>query len=250
MRVLCIVAALVLVIAPSSALAQEPLPVGEAHGVRIVREQGAIVVIFTKRAAGLYRRIAGRLVDVHCTEQGPLEEERPRAYTFIGPLGPGAITEESSGGITMRAPERRRKLRTGDLTRGMDFCRVWRGRRPIVSVPLTQRGAVFLDEEAKTIGMMRWLFTAGFVGEELNLSGWPSHAHVVAKLGPEAGARLVDLANPTDTPPAHRVGYYSDRREHVAVAVLSKSGKRLFLEVAGDVLTTNVAGHVFNGRRR
>jgi len=39
-------------------------PVGEARGVHIVRERGAIVVVFTQRAAKLYKRIAGRLVRV------------------------------------------------------------------------------------------------------------------------------------------------------------------------------------------
>jgi hypothetical protein len=46
-----VAAAVVLLVVPSSGMAQAALPVGEAHGVRIVREKGAIVVIFTKRAA-------------------------------------------------------------------------------------------------------------------------------------------------------------------------------------------------------
>jgi hypothetical protein len=40
--------------------AEAQLPVGEAEGVRIVRERGALVVVFTSRATGLYRRIAGK----------------------------------------------------------------------------------------------------------------------------------------------------------------------------------------------
>ncbi len=253
------VAAVVLAV-PSSAMAQ--LPVGEAHGVRVVRERGVIVIVFTDRAAQRYRRIAGKNIDVDCTDQQPGSDGPPRAHPFIGPHHPGEITEESSGGISMLAPKRRHRLYTGDLTRGLDYCRVWlpartirRGRdvtriprRLIVSVPLTQTGAVFLDEESKTRRLMVWLFIAGGVAERINISGWPSHAQVVGAVGPGASRRLVGLAAPADTPAAGRIGYYSDRREHVAVAVRSRSGKRLFIDVSGDVLTTNVTGHIFGDR--
>jgi hypothetical protein len=61
-----LVAALLAV--PATAGAQAPLPVGEADGVRIVRERGAIVVVFTSSAKKLWRRVAGRRVSVYCTE--------------------------------------------------------------------------------------------------------------------------------------------------------------------------------------
>jgi hypothetical protein len=257
-----IAAAVVLLAAPAGAMGQAPLPVGEAHGVRIVRERGAIVIVFTDRAARRYTRIAGKDIDVDCTDQQPGSDGAPRAYPFIGPNHPGDITEQSSGGISMRAPKRRQRLYTGDLTRGLDYCRIWlqartirRGRditriprRLIVSVPLTQTGAVFLDEESKARRLMLWLFIAGGVAERINISGWPSHSQIVGTLGPEARQRLVSLAAPADAPPPRRVGYYSDRRDHIAVAVLSRSGKRLFIEVAGDVVTTNVAGHILGDR--
>jgi hypothetical protein len=116
-----VAAAVVLLVAPSSGLAQTPLPVGEAHGVRIVREKGALVVVFTKRAAKRYKRIAGRLVEVNCIDQQPRQPGPPRAYAFLAPPHPGELTEEAGGGVTMRAPKRGRKLVTGDLTRGMDI---------------------------------------------------------------------------------------------------------------------------------
>jgi hypothetical protein len=218
------------------------------------------VVVFTKRAEKRYERIAGRLVEVDCTDKQPRQPGPPRAYAFLTPPSPGEITEESSGGVTMRAPKRGRKLVTGDLTRGMDYCRVWRaartvrrhggrqriGRRLIVSVPLTQTGAVFLDEESKVRRLLQLLLAAGFVADDLKISGWPSYAQLVDQARPDA--RLVGLASPADTPPARTIGYYSDRHEHVAVVVVSKSGRRLFIELAGDVLTTNVAEYVFGDR--
>jgi hypothetical protein len=42
-----IVAGVVALAVPSAGAAQSPLPVGEHNGVRIVREQGALVIVFT-----------------------------------------------------------------------------------------------------------------------------------------------------------------------------------------------------------
>ena len=236
--------ALVLLAAPSGSGAQTTLPVREAQGVRIVRDQGALVVVFTQKAAKLYRRIAGRIVEVECTE--------------MDDGGTGAFEGESIGTVTMRAPRRGRRLATGDLTRGMDYCRVWiprrtvrRGdvriglpRRLIVSVPLTQPGAVYLDEQRTARRLHRWLLLAGFVADERDLGRWPSYSELVGA-DPEPGLGAVALGGPGDTPPPGRVGYYSDSAEHVAVVALSRSGRRLFIEVDGDVVSTNVAGFVF-----
>jgi hypothetical protein len=229
----------------SPAVAQTELPVGEAKGVRVVRERGAVVVIFTARAERLYRRIAGKLVNVSCTE---LRDDE----------GPGLVST-STGEVTLRAPRRRAKLRTGDLTRGMDYCRVWlpartvtrKGKRRrlakqvVVSVPLTQKGAVFLDEEEKAKDLFGTLLLAGFVADELKLDAYPTHAQLIAEY-PKAAKAIVALANPTDSPPAGVVGYYSDGQEHVVVAIMSASGRRLFVEdAADDVFSTNVGGHIF-----
>ena len=160
------VAALIVLVAvalvPSAAAAQ--LPVGEADGVRIVRERGAIVVVFTQRAERLWRRVAGRVVSVHCWERGEPDED--------------GFLSVSGGGSSLRAPKRGRRLDTGDHTRGMDYCRVWRaprwvrrgrervrlGRRLIVSIPLTQKGAVYLDEQSKARLLQRLLLVASLLG--------------------------------------------------------------------------------------
>jgi hypothetical protein len=239
-----LVAAILLAFAASSAPAADAqLPVGEADGVRIVRERGALVVVFTPRAAGLYRRVAGKRVSVLCWE----------------------FTEDAvnGGGITLRAPKRRRPLRTGDLTRGMDYCRVWlkartvrrggrRLRRPrevIVSVPLTQRGAVFLDEQEKALSLQSLLLFVSIGLEERNAENWPTPAQLLAsRIGRRLvrlGSRLVALENPADTP-ATGTGYYSDGEQHVVVATVSASGRRLFIEYEADgVVRTNVAGYIY-----
>lgn len=220
------------------------LPVGEADGVRIIRVKGAIVVVFTPQAAKLYRRIAGKRVSVFCTEV--LED------------GYG------SGGATQRAPARRRPIRTGDATRGLDYCRVSlpprtirrnggttrHGRRVIVSIPLTQKGAVLLDEEKGARDLFSLSIYATLAAEKLHLDGAPTTAQLldfVAGLnGGVVPKTLVGLATPADTPPAGSIGYYGDGAERTAFVTLSTSGRRLFIETEpDDVLRTNLAQYIF-----
>lgn len=222
------------------AVARADLPVGEADGVRVVREHGAIVVVFTAKAEKLYKRIAGKKVLVSCTEM--LED------------GFG------SGEVSLRAPRHRGKLKTGDLTRGMDYCRVWLaprtikrhgqrirfGRTLIVSIPLTQQGAVFIDEESKVRDMFGVAAIASLLEERDKLAGHATYEQLIAKF-PKLAKLVVKLAAPSDTPPAGKVGYYSDGAEHVALVTVSASGRRLFFEAAADdVLYTNVAKYIFN----
>src|SRR5215208_2727755 len=141
----------------------------------------------------------------------------------------------------------------------MDFCRVWLaartisrhgqrqriGPRLIVSVPLAQTGAVFLDEQSKALRLVQFLLVASSVREQVHVIGWPSYELLWDSRFRKLGKRFVTLASPTDTPPAGAIGYYSHGRD-VAVAILSRSGRRLFIEYAGDVLSTNVGGYIFN----
>ncbi len=239
MRRLALVVTLALLVLVAPARAATPLPVGESHGVRAYRVHGAIVVRFTERAAQLYRRIAGKRVTITCTE---LPEDR----NTVGIVGVG------SGSQTFRAAKRRRPFRTGDLTRGTDYCRVWLARRTvrrngerrrlprqlIVSVSLTQEGAVYLDEQEKSLALFGLLLYAGEQGDG---SAYPSTAALLQAIHDADGAgRIVALASPADTPPPRRIGYYSDGALHVAVVIVSGSGRRLFIEHENDVLHTNV----------
>jgi hypothetical protein len=234
-------AALLLALAVPAA-AQTPLPVGEADGVRLVRERGQLVVVFTPRAQRLWRRVAGKRVNVSCVE-------------FVE----GGTR---SGGNLLRAPKRGRRIRTGDHSR-VDYCRVWlprrrvgrgsrretRGRVLIASIPFTQQGAVFLDEQQNAIGLFALLTVSEFAAEDAGRKGYLTYAELI-ELGTDtrrARSLLVELASPSDTPPPEKVGYYSDGANHVAAVVLSAQGRRLFLEYNGDALHTNVARHVFGG---
>jgi hypothetical protein len=225
----------------STALAQgqTDLPVGEAHGVRLVNADGGYVLIFSQRSAKLRKRINSRYAWIECTHLGEL---------FSG-----------TGSGNLDIPRRGRRVRTGFHVGDADFCRFFLrshtvkrhghrqrvSRRVLFSIPLTQDGAVYLDEEARTATMFTISLFAAFLKDEQKLPGEPTYAQLVQEY-PRLAKAVVQLAAPGDTPPPKKVGYYSDGQEHVALAILSASGKRLFIEQsAGNVLSTNVAAHLF-----
>jgi hypothetical protein len=225
---------LTLLLVPSIASAQTELPVGEAYGVKVVREQGAIVVVLS---AKLHKRVAGKNVIVSCTTL----------------LDDGA----SIGSQVMRVPLHRRKLDTGDLTPDIDFCRVslprkkHRPKRILVSVPLTQEGAVHLDEERKSRTLFSLLAVADIVAEKLKLDGSPTYDQLLTAVPRRARAEfsklVVALPAPTAAPPPHKVGYYGDGTEQIAVAIVSAAGRVLFWRHGpDDVVSTNVLGYLFD----
>jgi hypothetical protein len=233
--------ALLALAAPSAASAQDTLPVGEAEGVRMVRERGELVVIFTRRAERIRKRVAGRRIDVYCTQ---LFED-----------GTG------SGNNPLRAPKRGRRIHTGDGSRGWDYCRLWLeartvrrdGRRRRVdrklmaSVPLTQQGAVFLDGQRYAFLLTATLTVAEFSADDRGRDGFLTPAELLAlaaKQGSGELGALVALASPSDTPPPGAIGYFSDGAKHAAAVALSTLGKRLFFEINGDVLHTNITQYV------
>jgi hypothetical protein len=227
--------ALSLLLLPSAAVAQTELPVGEAHGVKVGRDaRGAIVVVLSPK---LHKRFAGKELIVSCTR---LDDD-------------GSLT----GPEVVEVPERSRRLVTGDRNRKLDYCRVWRPRtkhaakRILVSVPLTQKGAVFLDEERKTRTMFGVLSLADVAAEKLKLDGSPTYDQLITAVPRRAQAELskfvVALPAPTAAPPPHKVGYYGDGTEQVAVAIVSAAGRVLFWRFGpDDVVSTNVLGYLLN----
>lgn len=216
------------------------LPVGENDGVRIVRERGAIVVVFTQRAEGLRRRAAGRRVSVYCDSSGEPDEN--------------GLSFTDSGGMTYRMPRRGRRLRTGDRTRDLDLCRVWleprvrrftRPARLLATIPLNQKGAVYVDELERTRALLGLYTVAALLPPPGGALPTPQRLVALVPKLPRTSFSVAALASPDDTPPAGSLGYYSDG-SRVALVVLSRSGRRLFFEYEGDVLRTNVADYMYD----
>lgn len=239
------VAAALLCGAPAAGAADRWPPGGTADGVRITQRDGASAIVFEQRASGLYRTIAGKRVTVACTK---LHDVR-----WSGGSG-------SSGAMTdLVAPKTRRPLRIGGLQRGADYCRVSLpkrtirhrggrgtiGPRPVVAIALTERGAVYLDEEAAAMTLDLVLTVASSLADD---GGFASSARVVRFFGRAGGAapiEVVALGNPADVPPAGKVGYNRGGRDHAAAVMLAANGRRLFLELLpDDELRTNVLGYI------
>lgn len=233
--------------------AAEPLPVGSAEGVRAAQGRGGLVLRFTPAAAGLYRQIAGKRVEVACTSEGP--------STGLG------FTVGSEDSTTLRAPRRRAPLRVGIAMRGVDYCRLWRAPRPgrrgsspeetardlIVSIPLTRDGAARLDEQSKARDVISMMVLAEALAERgggknraLRFLTPPALLAALRELG-DPGAPVVVLDGPDATPPAGCVGYWSDGDRQVEISAVTALGRRLYVYLGPDeALRTNIVRYLFD----
>lgn len=232
--------ALVLCAPAGVAAAQSPLPIGNDRGVVVRADAPGVVVSFRRAAARRFAVVAGRRVRVRCVNLPP-----PR-------LGI-RVTEARSE--TLRAPRRRRPFRAVSVSgRGVDFCEVFRASfdrkrrgvtqrvpaRLVASVPLTSRGAVYLDERELAGELSAVVTGVGTLADERRQSTFPTSQEIQAR----SRGQIVALADPGGTPPKGKLGYYSDGALHVAVVAVSAVGRRLFIELDGDRLATNVAEYL------
>ena len=97
--------------------------------------------------------------------------------------------------------------------------------------------------------MMSVLLRAELLGDRNRGDGLPDPGELVARV-PRLDGRSRCRSSPRQrgrTPPTGAVGYWSDGARSVAVAILSASGRRLFIEFSeDDVLRTNVAGYIYS----
>jgi hypothetical protein len=184
------------------------------------------------------RAIAGKRIEVACVQLG--------TDTRAGFFG------EGSSGYELRAPKRSRPLPISAAP-GNDYCsvslRVETDRLltfdTVVRVPITQAGAAALDEREKSGRLLFVLAAAtdarGFItAERLTSRMWERSLR-------RAGISVVPLAAATDTPPAGRVGYWTDGAGRAAAVTLSAAGRRLYVELGPDAeMRTNITRSLFS----
>lgn len=208
---------------------------GQTRGVRARRGRRGVVVSFSGPARRLFRRsVAGRRVEVTCTR--------------LGREGLG-ISLTTELGETLRAPRSRPRLRTG-LRGRFDYCEIIRPaftRRPspgqtvrmssttLATDALTERGTVLLERERAQL-LSAIVTLAGISVDERMQDTYPQSEPFVKKLGSPS----VVLGDPLATPPQGKFGYFSDGQRHIAVATLTERGRRLFIDINGDVVATNL----------
>jgi hypothetical protein len=185
-----------------------PLPATTDPEVTARREGSQAVIDFTGGARDALR---GRRVTVACTTHDA-----------------GGLT---SSGVSARedAPTGGRPLRVR-VAATSHVCTVTYGSR-LARVALDDAGRTELEEATVSAAMDRVLRTAGAEAAP----GYPS----AQALSDRLDGAVVPLAAPTDNPPDRRVGAWSDGDRKLTLVAIARTGKRLFLEISGDVVRTN-----------
>jgi hypothetical protein len=199
-------------------------PGGATPGVKVHIGARKVSFSFAASAGKAYRGIAGRDVTVRCTR--------------LGASSGLARVDQAESSIT-RAARKRSPVRVTLPSRRYDYCELQRtdGRRGPLAVAVTARGATVLDERAGAGRLLQTIVLATSVAPSADT--WPAAAQVVGV----SEDTVVALAAATDSPPAGKVGYFGDGG-HMAVVTLSSAGRRLFIDLNGDVTATNVLEYI------
>jgi hypothetical protein len=214
--------------APAGAAADTGLPVGHAKGVSVQVDRYGVNFRFAKKldptVAALLR--PGRHVDLSCTTLGPLRMNGGRT----------SIRETER----VQVPEHRTRLRLPTRRRlHPSFCTIHLASTgiDIVDIPVTQDGAVYVDERHTLFGIRNAAYTAADDAEEAESATFETADQYVRKYGYDGD--MVALATPDASPPTGKLGIFSDGAHHFEAVALSTLGRRMFYDVNGDVLTTN-----------
>jgi hypothetical protein len=209
------------------ALASDVDAIGGTPSVAASHSHGQIVIVFTgARGKRLYGQVAGRRVAIEC-EQSVSKDPELGAF-------PGASE------IRFKVPKKGHKLHAGSPS-DADWCQVLRFRhghlQPVVAVALTNDGKVFLDERLRAVELFGLL---NALAPDNPSANYPTTSEAVAKLH---GA-VIGLANPGDSPPPGQFGVFSDGARHIEMVATSAAGRRLFYDVNGDTVSSNILGHL------
>lgn len=139
----------------------------------------------------------------------------------------------SSGAATTSShapPAAGRPLRVPVAAR-YHLCAVSYGQR-FARVALDTTGRAALEDGTVAAALQRVLRTAGGAATP----GYPS----AQALSDSLSGAVVPLVAPTDNPPDLRIGAWSDSAAKLTLVAVARTGRRLFFEVEGDVVRSNV----------
>jgi hypothetical protein len=214
--------------APAGARAAAGLPVGHAKGVSVQVGRHGVSFRFARTldptVAALLR--PGHHVDLSCTQLSPLKLDGQRTSSRVT--------------ARVRVPERLTRLRLPTRSElHPSFCtlRLVSTRLDIVDIPVTEDGAVYLDERHTLFELRDAAFTAASDADEAHSTTFERADQYVHKYGSDGD--LVVLATPDASPPAGTTGIFSDGGHHFEAVALTSLGRRMFYDIDGDTLTTN-----------
>ncbi|MDQ6818950.1 MAG: hypothetical protein M3076_01205 [Actinomycetota bacterium] len=189
----------------------------DGHGVHVVRYRG-LTFTFGNIAAARYEQIAGRRIAISCDR--------------VSAAGAGWIVDFVDGSAEFRAPQKRGPISTGFPMPG-DLCSLGvltspSQERIVAVVPLTVRGLDYISQQNTALKVE---------------SVWARPASLKAFDG-------VALPSPRSAPPRGKLGLFN-RGGREYVAMLDRTGVRVFIEQSGGSVTTNlVAGYMLDTRDR
>ena len=119
-------------------------------------------------------------------------------------------------------------------------------RPPLDAVPLTVRGAEYLEEDQIAVNSWTILFVARIDAQTIEPGDrFPPAELLVGSLRKVGGyGKVVVLGAPTSSPPAGTTGIYSDTDAHLEIVTVSASGTRLFIDQNAGVYSTNMQDHI------
>ena len=216
--------------APSDA----PAPAFPESGLRIVGDRHGAILRFTGAAAKAGRFWRGAHLQVACDRVAWRE------------FSDGGIAEGWAGGPAFNG----RSLRIGVPEKGMDYCIVRHpasrggGSRLVAVAAISTAGRAWVtDLQASVILLSIPEPESTPPGRVPTIDEMlAENANSTTPAGkPLPEPPIVALAAPAATPPTGTVGFWSDGHQHAVWAVLSPTGRRLFIEVdADDVVRSNV----------
>ncbi|MDA0170360.1 hypothetical protein OJ998_14775 [Solirubrobacter taibaiensis] len=228
--------------APSAnaAVADHIIPLYDASdGVRPVQKStGEVVLHFGPKAAKLYKTIGGKRVTLAC---GTVTGE---------PDGDGFFST-GHGESTDTLPKRRGAVRMYESNPDLELCAIAskRVKADRTCFPLTEdsklctrvivavrpSGLAYIQARARTVELSLTVLTLGMADSPaLKVPGATRLEKMQRMLGPD----VVELTTPDDTPPAGKVGYWTDGKNLAAVALLA-DGTRRFVRFQDEVYSTN-----------
>jgi hypothetical protein len=196
---------------------------GEANGVIIQNNRRGTVISFHREARRAFAKIAGRPIKLSCVT---LREDDIEG-----------VSQDGSQWVSFTAPKRRRPFFSPFTVREGDLCSI--SRRKIVRrvrggtdtypairvavVPLTPKGARYIAEANVATRLDSIITAATFESKRRRFPTFGS-----LHLTKVDGVRVVPLATADATPPAGKLGYFSDGTS-VTAAGIAIGGRRLFI---------------------
>jgi hypothetical protein len=186
---------------------------------------------------GVRYLVTGRRVELRCT--------------WLQPARLDGLRPSDAWNRRLRAPRHLHVLRLGHHEPNRpSFCSIWQidpVYRSLVDVPITEDGAIYLDERHTFFALTFAADDASADAKEAGTTTFPTTEQMVDGYSHSNSGTAVALASPDATPPPGKLGIFSDGVHHFEAVKLTTLGRRLFYDLNDGVLSTNGQAYLYAG---